>query len=78
MTKKAFLDAMRAAIERLYGSGWANNPAALERFMESVRLTIEGKQWTWNHDGEACTAAWRAIGGKGKPTMKALRALAAE
>ena len=43
--------------------------------MLSVRATLRGPVATWNFDGPATVAAWRAIGGKGKPTLKALRAL---
>lgn len=74
MTKTAFLAAMRAECIARYP--WAADTAKLDRFMESVQFTIESKVWSWNHDGAACVAAWAAIGGKGKPTMKALRALA--
>ena len=73
MTKQAFLAAYRAA---LVAYPWAADAARLDKFMASVAATIEGPHATWNHDGDAVTAAWRAIGGKGKPTLKALRALA--
>lgn len=70
MTKQAFLAAYRDAL------ALAADAAKLDRFMVSVAATLEGPRATWNHDGDAVTAAWRAIGGKGKPTLKALRALA--
>jgi hypothetical protein len=47
----------------------------LQSFLASVRNTLTGPRATWNHDGEWATAAWRSLGGKGKPTLKALRAL---
>jgi hypothetical protein len=72
MNKSSFLSEYRKAVSAL---PWASNPDKLERFMESCRATLNGAS-TWNHDGESCVAAWRAIGGKGKPTLKALRALA--
>lgn len=72
MTKADFLREYRAAIIAAYP--WAQDAAKLERFMQSVSATINGAA-TWNHDGEAVRAAWRAIGGKGRPTLKALRAL---
>jgi hypothetical protein len=71
MTKSSFLRAYR---EKLSALPWASNPEKLEKFLASCRATIDGAS-TWNHDGESCVAAWREIGGKGKPTLKALRAL---
>ena len=73
MDKARFETALGAELMARYD--WARDPKRLHRFMESVARTIRGECWTWNHDGEACAAAWRSIGGKGKPTMKALRAL---
>jgi hypothetical protein len=72
MTKSLFLRAYR---EKLSALPWASNPDKLERFLESCRATLEGAS-TWQYDGELSVKAWRAIGGKGKPTLKALRALA--
>jgi hypothetical protein len=72
MTKSSFLSEYRKSASAL---PWASNSDKLERFMESCRATLNGAS-TWNHDGESSAAAWRAIGGKGKPTLKALRALA--
>jgi len=72
MNKRSFLFEYRKAVSAL---PWASNPDKLERFMESCRATINGAS-TWQYDGELCVRAWHAIGGKGKPTLKALRALA--
>jgi hypothetical protein len=73
MTKSLFLRAYR---EKLSALPWASNPEKLERFMEACRSTIENETTSWNHGFESCLAAWHEIGGKGKPTLKALRALA--
>lgn len=73
MTQTAFLEALRVELMARYD--WTKDAAKLARFMSSAEHTIAGNDWTWNHDGEAATAAWRTIGGKGKPTMKGLRAL---
>lgn len=73
MSKAAFLATYRAELLARYD--WAATPERLERFMTSVAGTLAGAN-TWNHDGEAVTAAWRAIGGKGKPSKKALQSLA--
>ena len=74
MTRQAFLSAYRNALLARYS--WTADAAKLDRFMESVTVTLAGGD-TWNHDGEAVTEAWKWIGGRGKPTLKALRALSA-
>lgn len=73
MNKQNFYSAYRESLVRAYL--WAQDDAKLERFMGSVKGTMEGGAKTWNHDGESVIEAWRSIGGKGKPTLKALRAL---
>lgn len=72
MTRTAFLAEYRAALVARYS--WTNDAAKLDRFMAGVAETLAGGK-TWNHDGAAVTAAWRAIGGKGNPTLSALRSL---
>lgn len=74
MTKAQFLTNYRAELIARYS--WAADTAKLDRFMASCDETISSPRAKWNHDGEAVTAAWRSIGGKGRPTLKALRALA--
>jgi hypothetical protein len=73
MTKTAFLQAYRSELEVRYD--WAGDNTKLDRFMSSVETTITTTTSTWNYDGDAVTSAWRKIGCKGKPTLKALRAL---
>lgn len=73
MNRQSFISTYRA--ELIARFPWAQDADKLQRFMASVETTISTSAATWNHDGEAVTAAWRAIGGKGKPTLKALRAL---
>lgn len=73
MTKSAFLTTYRAELLARYP--WARDVAKLDRFMASVERTITTLAQPWNKDGTATVAAWRAIGGKGEPTYKALRAL---
>jgi hypothetical protein len=74
MTKTKFMAALRAELINRYE--WTKTPGKLGSFMESVKETIAGGMGNiWNKDGEASEAAWKAIGGKGKPTYKALRAL---
>lgn len=73
MTKREFLT--QYALELQVRYDWAREAARLERFMASVTESLTGDRKTWNHEGDAVTAAWRRIGGKGKPTFKALHAL---
>jgi len=72
MAKQDFLAAYEAELGRY---PWSSDKTKLGRFLAGVRETLEGAS-TWAHEGEAVTAAWQKIGGKGKPTLKALRALA--
>lgn len=74
MSRAAFLAAYRAELIAMYP--WAQDAARLERFMGTVVDTLDGPGSPWHHEGDAVTAAWRNIGGKGKPTKKALRELA--
>lgn len=71
-TKQNFLTAYKVELIARYP--WASDSAKLERFMNSVSETLNGAN-TWNHSGEAVTAAWATIGGKGKPSKTALRTL---
>lgn len=73
MTKEKFLTAYRDTILQSYD--WAKDTAKLDRFMESVKQSITTKRSTWTCEGSAVSIAWRQIGGKGKVTLKALRAL---
>lgn len=75
MNRPAFLEAYRAALVALYP--WASTPWRLARFMRSVVETLDGAN-SWHHKSDAAKAAWRAIGGRGVPTLKALRALSVE
>jgi hypothetical protein len=73
MTKTQFLQAYMVELAKRYD--WANDNERLVRFIRSVQDTISTDAATWNHDGAAVSAAWRSIGGKGKPTLRALRGL---
>jgi hypothetical protein len=76
MTKKAFMKAYYTELLLVYN--WTRGDEGikkLEKFMKAVRLTITSGREHWNHQGKCVTAAWHAIGGKGIPTLKALRAL---
>jgi hypothetical protein len=73
MTKAKFLADYRAAL--IARCDWALEPARLERFMQSVERTVRTQGNTWNHDSDIATQVLRAVGFKGKLTLKALRAL---
>jgi hypothetical protein len=72
MTKTDFLREYRKQLLAMFP--WAQDTGKLGRFMLSVHDTLNGAN-TWNHDGEAVTQAYKQIGGKGKPSLKALRGL---
>lgn len=76
MTKAEFLKTYELMIVAEYP--WAQDAERLARFMDSVRRTITSEAATWNKDSPVVNRAWRAIGGKGNPTYKALRALQAD
>jgi hypothetical protein len=76
MNKAAFLAALRA--ELVARNAWAvQNPAKLESFMASTETTLNTDRNTVTIDSDSFKAAWKTIGGKGKPTYKGLRALPA-
>ena len=72
MTKDKFLAAYEQSILQTYG--WAKNDNTRGKFMKSVQETLAGAA-TWDHSGPVAVDAWHAIGGRGRPTLKALRAL---
>lgn len=74
MTKTAFMAAYRKLLVEEYD--WARDEILLDRFMDGVTRTLTTNYASWAHDSPMVTRAWRAIGGKGKATLKALRALA--
>jgi hypothetical protein len=78
MTKVEYYDALRCELETRYA--WAqDDEATLARYMTVVRESLEESAAPgYQYDGEASKAAWRAVGGKGVPTLKALRALPAD
>ena len=69
----AFLHHYRCEIKHRYA--WAQDAAKLDRFMGGVEETLKSPARVWACEGDAVTAAWQAIGGKGRPTLKALRAM---
>ncbi len=78
LTRELFLAAYRK--ELLNRCDWARADAArLNRFMASVETTLSNtKMPTWICDGPAVDAAWLAVGGLGKPSIKKLAALPRE
>ena len=74
-TKSGFVLAIEREIVQRHA--WAKDAAKLATFMDAVRNTITttASGHIWHHQGPASDAAWREIGGKGKPSLKALRAL---
>ena len=74
MTKSKFLERYREELRLAYP--WAQDEVKLDKFMKSVEITIRTTATTANlTDSPDVKAVWKAIGCKGKPTYKALRAL---
>lgn len=73
-SKAKFLEVLERELE-IYP--WAFDQQRKARFMGVARQCIEADsgQYTLAIDGPAVVKAWQAIGGKGKPSYKALRAL---
>ena len=72
-TKAAFLRHYAGEIRHRYA--WAQDASKLDRFMGGVAETLSGPSRVWACENDAVNATWQAIGGKGRPTLKALRAL---
>jgi hypothetical protein len=78
--KTDFKAALRKELLARYGpegnlDKWAANPERLERFMASVETTLTTNRNTVGIDSDSFRAAYKAIGGKGPLTYKALRSL---
>lgn len=73
ITKKVLCAALEEKLVEMYP--WAQDKQKLDNFMGSFRRTIAGKSSFCTVDGDALKAAWKDLGGKGKITYKALRAL---
>ena len=73
MTKKEFLSLYREELPKRYP--WAQDATKLDHFMKVVAETVRGTSSGWNWDGPVTTYVWKQLGGKGKPTLKALREL---
>ncbi len=76
MTKAKFIAAYIDYVSKNYE--WAADPAKLDGFIAVVKQTLFTERTTWVWDGAISKAVWKAIGGKGKLTLKGLRALPAE
>lgn len=76
-SREGFIAAYEGLLRQEPGYTWTQDAARMARFMASVRSTLETPANTWNIDSPLVVKAWRAIGCKGKPTYKALKALPA-
>lgn len=54
---------------------WAQDETKLANARKTIVSCIEKKMNGWQIDGLAGMAAWRGIGGKGKPTFKVIHNL---
>lgn len=75
MTKTQFLAEYRAALLASPDMQWAQDQAKLDKFMASVETTVRTEANTWNIDSPIARAVWRRLGGQGRMSYKALRAL---
>ena len=73
MTYAKFIAAYRAYAVAHYA--WTADTAKLEEFMAAVTETLAAGKCTWAWDGPGTKEVWKAIGCKGRPTLKGLRAL---
>lgn len=73
MTKEKFYSAYRKYVCDNYK--WSVDSAKLDGLMASVQTTMTSERTPWVWDGPGSKAAWKAIGCKGKMTLKALRAM---
>lgn len=73
MSKEDYIEAYAKMVKA--ECPWAADEERFTNFMAGMRLTVEGRGTVWIHDGPVAVAAWKSLGGKGKPTLKALRAL---
>jgi hypothetical protein len=75
MTKQEFLAAYREHVVACHA--WADNAAKLAHFMKAVETTLYTERTAWAWDGTGTKIVWKDLGGKGRPTLKALRGLPA-
>ena len=68
----AFIEAYEAALKQRYE--WAKDPLKLSTYMKGVGRTLKGTSLDWNVNGDALVHACKALGIKGKPSLKKLRA----
>jgi hypothetical protein len=72
MTKAAFLAAYRTLLAKDI------RPDEVDFVIAVARATILGRSQMWNVSTDRPADAWRDIGGTGRPTLAALRALPEE
>lgn len=72
-TKSQFMAAYRRILQEKYE--WAQNEKALDRYMNSVRMTLAGEANSWSRSGDAYFAALREVGINQRITLKAFREL---
>ncbi len=75
MTTQAAFTA--AVLDGVKAYPWSADAAKLSTFKAKLAETLSTGRAVCAIDGPAFVAAWRSIGGKGKPTLKALAALPA-
>lgn len=73
-TKSRFMLLYRDRLNAKYE--WAQDDLSLSKFMARVGQTLDmARGGAWDHTGEDAQYVWKLLGGKGKVTLKGLRAL---
>jgi len=76
-SRNEFLRAYEAQLKMVHG--WANDKSQLTEFITQVEKVLNDwkcfSKHRWNYTAKTVYAAWRGIGGKGRPTLTQLRAL---
>ena len=77
LTKQNFLSAFKAAIKAKNPPWLADdvNDVKLDNFMAVVYKTLTTKSIPWMWNTPLSFETWKSLGGKGKPTLKAMRAM---
>lgn len=71
--QQRFIDEYRKSLIKRYS--WAKDEKRLEAFIESCKEALAGRRSMWGYQGSAVDDAYRAAGGTGRISMKAIQNL---
>jgi hypothetical protein len=78
LTKTNFLTEYEKNIRYTYSATWAKDENRVKHALRCCEATLgmlTEKHQVVDHTGSVFVATWKQLGGKGKPTLKALNAL---